>query len=247
MSDFLTQPTDYAEFLHAIKSRIRSARVKATRSVNQEQVDLYFSIGKDVVDRQERLGWGKSVVEKLAKDLRREFPNAAGFSAPNLWFMRQFFMEYREHSNLLQLAREIPWFSNVTIFSKVKDHAAREYYLRATAEMGWARNVLLIQIKAQAYERHQLSPKQHNFQKALPVHLADQADKAMKDIYMLDFLGITKPVVEREIENRMVVAIKAETALFVGQQGASKATRRLTALAGHGYLALLLIRGKCSL
>lgn len=82
------------------------------------------------------------------------------------------------------------------------------YYLQATAEMGWSRDVLLHQIKAKAYERHALQAKQHNFERALPAHLAEQADKSMKDIYMLDFLGITKPIVEREIEQRMVAAIK---------------------------------------
>ena len=208
MTTILSKITDYAEFLDAIKSRIRTARITAARAVNKELITLYWSIGKDIVEKQEQLGWGKSVVEQLSKDLKHEFDGASGFSTQNLWYMRQFYLEYREHTNLQQLAGEIPWFSNVTILSKVKDDSARAYYLRATAEMGWSRNVLLNQIKAKAYERQQLLPKQHNFQKALPVHLAEQADKAMKDVYMLDFLGITKPVLEREIESRMVVAIK---------------------------------------
>jgi predicted nuclease of restriction endonuclease-like (RecB) superfamily len=122
--------------------------------------------------------------------------------------MRQFYIEYRDCPDLLQLAREIPWFSNVTILSKVKDYCAREYYLKATAEMGWSRNVLLNQIKAGAFERHVLIPKHHNFDKALPAHLAEQAEKSMKDVYVLDFLGIAQPVLERELEDRMVAAIK---------------------------------------
>ena len=199
---------DYTEFLHTIKSRIRDARITAARAVNKELIGLYWSIGKDIVEKQEQLGWGKSVVEQLSRDLRREFDGASGFSTQNLWYMRQFYLEYHEHINLQRLAGEIPWFSNVTILSKDKDYTAREYYLRATAEMGWSRNVLLNQIKANAYERQQLLPKQHNFQEALPVHMAEQADKAMKDVYMLDFLGITKPVLECVIEKRMVAAIK---------------------------------------
>ena len=199
---------DYVEFLNSIRSRIRSAQISASRILNKGLVGLYWSIGKDIVDKQAKLGWGKSVVEQLSKDLRREFNGTSGFSTQNLWYMRQFYIEYQEHANLQQLAGEIPWFSNITILSKVKDPAARAYYLRATAEMGWSRAVLLNQIKAKAYERHQLSSKQHNFQKALPVHLAEQADNAMKDVYMLDFLNITKPVLEREMESRMVVAIK---------------------------------------
>lgn len=208
MSKSLTKPTDYAEFLHAIKSRIRDARIAAARIVNHGLVGLYWSIGRDIVEKQERFGWGEAVVEQLSKDLQREFPSTAGFSARNLWDMRRFYEEYRQDEKLRQLVAEIPWGQNLLILNKIKDSAARQYYLQATSQMGWSRNVLLNQIKANAYERHRLNPKQHNFEKALPVHLAEQADKAMKDIYMLDFLGITKPVLEREIENRMVVAIK---------------------------------------
>jgi predicted nuclease of restriction endonuclease-like (RecB) superfamily len=68
-----------------------------------------------------------------------------------------------------------------------------------TGEFGWSRNVLINQIKAKAYERHALAPKQHNFAETLPEHLAEQADEAMKDVYVLDFLGISKPVLEREM------------------------------------------------
>src|SRR3989338_4921409 len=143
---------DYVEFLNSIRSRIRSAQISASRILNKGLVGLYWSIGKDIVDKQAKLGWGKSVVEQLSKDLRREFNGTSGFSTQNLWYMRQFYIEYQEHANLQQLAGEIPWFSNITILSKVKDPAARAYYLRATAEMGWSRAVLLNQIKAKAYE-----------------------------------------------------------------------------------------------
>jgi predicted nuclease of restriction endonuclease-like (RecB) superfamily len=86
--------------------------------------------------------------------------------------------------------------------------AQKRYYLQAVREMGWSRNVLLNQIKGKAYERHLATTKQHNFEKALPVHLAEQADKAMKDVYMLDFLGIVHPVLEQEIEKRMIACIR---------------------------------------
>ena len=77
-----------------------------------------------------------------------------------------------------------------------------------TAEMGWSRSILLQQIKSNAYRRHKKAVKQHNFQNTLPAVLAEQADEAMKDVYALDFLGITKPVVERELERRMVNQIR---------------------------------------
>ena len=80
----------------------------------------------------------------------------------------------------------------------------REYYLRMTAELGWSRNVLMHQIISEAYKRHKISSKQHNFKDTLPASIAEQADQAMKDVYALDFLGITKPVVEREFERQLI-------------------------------------------
>ena len=113
--------SDYAEFLHTIKSRIHDAQIAASRVMYRGLVALYWSIGKDIVEKQEKLGWGKSVVEQLSKDLKNEFSGTAGFSTQNLWYMRQFYLEYCGKPNLQQVAGEIPWFSNVTIFSKIKD------------------------------------------------------------------------------------------------------------------------------
>lgn len=232
MTHTLTKTTDYSEFLHSIKSRIRDARVAAAHVVNRGLVNLCWTIGRDIVEKQKQLGWGEAVVEQLSRDLRKEFPGTTGFSSRNLWNMKRFYEEYKDDSILQQAVAEIPWGQNLLIMEKVADRDARRYYIQATQEMGWSRSVLLNQIKAQAYERHRLSSKQHNFQKALPVHLVDQADKAMKDVYMLDFLGITKPVVEREIENRMVVAIKDVLLelgygfAFLGNQYRIKADRK---------------------
>jgi predicted nuclease of restriction endonuclease-like (RecB) superfamily len=89
----------------------------------------------------------------------------------------------------------------------VKNPAEREYYIQATIQMGWSRNVLLNQIKADAYGLSKLK-KQHNFEKAMPSHLAEQADESVKSVYNLDFLGITKPVKERELEARLVEKVK---------------------------------------
>jgi len=92
--------------------------------------------------------------------------------------------------------------------AKVKDVKAREFYLRATIEMGLTRDILTMQISSLAYERQVKSKKQNNFALALPKHLSEQASYLMKDVYMLDTLGITKPVLEAEIEARIVSKIK---------------------------------------
>lgn len=94
MSDKPTTSSDYTAWLGEVKSRIQVARIAAARSVNRELILLYWDIGREIVEKQEKLGWGKSVVETLSRDLKAEFPGLRGFSANNLWLMRQFFSEY---------------------------------------------------------------------------------------------------------------------------------------------------------
>ncbi len=201
-------PSGYGDLLQTVKKRIQESRILAYRAVNKELIQLYWNIGREIAERQAREGWGKSIVERLSHDLREEFSGTSGFSSQNLWYMRQFYSEYKDHPDLQQLVGEIPWGQNLLILSKVKDKQEREYYLSMTAEMGWSRNVLLNQIKTRAYLRHKATSKQHNFRDTLPMAIAEQADQAMKDVYALDFLGITMPIVERELERRMVNRIR---------------------------------------
>ncbi len=109
---------------------------------------------------------------------------------------------------LQQLVEEIPWGHHLLLLDKVKELAARLYYLQATARFGWTRNVLLNQIKAQAYERAKAEKKTHNFAAALPEHLAEQAEEALKSRYNLEFLGIGRAVRERELEGRLVERLR---------------------------------------
>ena len=198
----------YNPFLMDITEKIQEARTRAARLVNHELSRLYWIIGEQIVVAQKKYGWGKAIVEMLSSDLIKAFPGTTGFSSRNLWIMRQFYLEYTDNKKLQPLAAQIPWSQNVEIMSRVKEQDAREYYLRSTEEMGWTKDVLILQIKSQAFERQRIANKQHNFEKALPSHLAEQADLAMKDIYMLDFLGIQKPILEIELERRMVNKIK---------------------------------------
>ena len=105
---------------------------------------------------------------------------------------------------LQQLVAEIPWGHHLLILNKLTDPAARLYYLRATAQFGWSRNVLLTQIKAGAFERAVKEKKTHNFPLALPDQLAEQADEMMKSRYNLEFLGIGQAVKERDLEDRLI-------------------------------------------
>jgi len=197
---------EYVALLGDIKKRIISARIKTARSVNKALIQLYWEIGKSITEKQAQNGWGDGIVENLSIDLRKEFQNTFGLSVQNLWYMRKFYVEYKDKPILQQLVGELPWGHNILILS-IKDAKEKEYYLRSSTEMGWARNVLLNQIKADAYQLS-LKKKKHNFEKALPMHLAEQANESLKSVYNLDFLGITMPVLERELEKRIVEKIK---------------------------------------
>jgi predicted nuclease of restriction endonuclease-like (RecB) superfamily len=107
-----------------------------------------------------------------------------------------------------ELIASVPWGHHVNLLTKVTDPAARIYYLRATAQLGWSRNVLLNQIKAGAYERAVLEKKTHNFALALPDYLAEQADEMLKSRYNLEFLGIARPIKERELEDRLIARLQ---------------------------------------
>ena len=218
----------YSAFLTDVKSRIQTARLAAGRAVNRELVLLYWDIGRGILEKQSLQDWGESVVERLSADLRTAFPDMRGFSPGNLWRMRQFFEVHSDPEFLAQLAREmktgdrqtnreailaqlarellaqVPWWHHVELLAKVKAPTARLFYLRATAQFGWSRAVLLNQIKAQAFERAKSEKKTHNFAVALPEHFAEQADEMLKSRYNLEFLGLARPMRERELEDKLI-------------------------------------------
>lgn len=252
MTKTLVHP-DYPAFLAALKERILHARTSASRAVNRELILLYWDIGRGIVEKQQALGWGESVIDRLSADLQKAIPYSGGFSPRNLRYMKHLFIAYSDEAvwqqavaklsrtgqatsqrlsnqdapgydtrpiwqqvvaklagnyqltdTLRQLVAEIPWGQNVLILDKTSEPAARLYYLCATAQFGWSRNVLLNQIKAGAYERALKEKKTHNFPLALPEHFAEQADEMMKSRYNLEFLGINRAVKERELEDRLV-------------------------------------------
>ncbi len=108
----LSSNKEYSHFLLEIKTRIRDAQYAALKAVNTELIQLYWDIGKKIVEKQE---WGKSIVETLAQDLQLEYPGIKGFSSANLWRMRNFYLNYKDSEKLAPLVREISWAKNLII------------------------------------------------------------------------------------------------------------------------------------
>ncbi len=198
----------YQSFLNEILKEIEQHRIRAANELNSTQMHLYYTIGNAIVTKQKAEGWGKSIVQQLAIDLKKLTGGNKGFSVQNLWFMRLFFIEYRSSPALQELAFRIPWGQNILILTKMKDVGQRQYYLSKTIEASWSRNTLLNQIKAKAHAKHNLLSKQHNFQTTLPAHITEQANEILKSDYNLEFLGIAEPLLERQLENRLVENIK---------------------------------------
>lgn len=220
MSELNSQ--DYADFLYEVRQRIRDRQLQALRSVNRELVELYWEIGKLIHHKQEVMGWGKAVVETLAQDLQVEFPGRNGFSARNLWNMREFYCTYVDRPNLQPLVAEVSWTKNLLIMTQCKDDLEREFYLRATARFGWTKATLQHQIDNKSYEKYLLS--QTNFDETLSEDIKSQAILAVKDHYTFDFLGLADQHSERELEEALIQNLRAflselgGTFAFIGNQ-----------------------------
>jgi predicted nuclease of restriction endonuclease-like (RecB) superfamily len=232
-------PSGYAALLEDIKSRIRAAQVKAALSVNRELIELYWSIGRDIVKRQADESWGKAVVQRLAADLQAEFPGVGSVSARNIWHARAFYLAYsqapqalkqavsdlrsgKEAAVLPQPVSEIPWGHNILLLQKLKDPIQRLWYAQQAIANGWSRSMLLHWIESDLYARQGKAVT--NFPATLPPPQSDLAGELVKDPYNFDFLTLRTDVAERELEQglldhirRFLLELGAGFA-FVGQQ-----------------------------
>ena len=201
MTDDLLR-ADYASWLASLKSRIQHSRAQAALAVNQELVRLYHHIGREILLRQDRQGWGAKVIDRLAVDLRAAFPDMKGLSASNLKYMRYF----AELCPALQIgqqpADQLPWFHIVTLLTKVTDPDLREWYAIRAVERAWSRPTLQANIKAQLHLREGAALT--NFKQRLPEAQAQLAQEVLKDPYHFDFLGLGDEAHERDIESALV-------------------------------------------
>jgi len=209
----LAGETGYKEFVTGIKNRIREAQYSALKAVNKELIGLYWDIGKGIAERQAKFGWGKAVVERLAFDLQKEYPGMQGFSARNLWNMRNFYLSYQGKIKLQPLVAEISWAKNLVVMEKCEGDLEQEFYIRMTRKFGWTKSVLIHQIESRSYEKYLTS--QTNFDKALPAKYKGQAKLAVKDEYTFDFLGLGSEHSEKELEAALMEKIRG----FLAEMG----------------------------
>jgi predicted nuclease of restriction endonuclease-like (RecB) superfamily len=193
---------DYAAWLAEVKSRIQRARSQAALAVNQELIRLYHHLGTEILERQQRQGWGAKVIDRLAVDLGESFPDMKGLSSRNLKYMKVFAEVCPTLHFGQQPAAQLPWFHIVTLLTKVADAEAREWYAIRAAERAWSRATLEANIKARLHLREGAALT--NFDRRLPETEAQLAQQILKDPYHFDFLGLGDEAHEKDIESALI-------------------------------------------
>ena len=199
-------PAGYAEWIADVKLRIRAAQQRAALAVNKEMLQLYWQIGRDIIDRQAVAGWGTGVLSRIEADLRVEFPEIRGFSQTNLKYMRMFAEAWPDLSAMGQrFVDQLPWGQNITLLTKLKTREERLRYAACAVEHGWSRPLLTHHIELRTLEREGKAVT--NFDQRLPKPQSDLARETLKDPYRFDFLSLGSEAEERDIEAALVTHI----------------------------------------
>lgn len=200
------EPAIYGQLLDDIKERIRNARTTAALAVNQALIVLYWEIGREILRREDEQGWGARVIDRLAADLRREFPDMTGLSRSNLKYMRAFAQAWPADEGEVAIGQrpvgQLPWGQNISLLTKLKDQDARVWYARKAIEHGWSRPVLEAQIATKLRERKGKAIS--SFAHALPPADSELVRDTIKDPYNFEFLGLGPEAKERELETALL-------------------------------------------
>ena len=199
-------PSDYQAFLRSIKTRVQQAQLRAVVAVNKELILLYWYIGKEILARQEKEGWGTQVIDRLSADLHAAFPQMKGFSIRNLKYMRSFAETYPKQQFVQEVLAQITWYHHITLLEKVKDEQERLWYIQQAIEHGWSRNVLAHHIDTQLF--HRKGNAVTNFKTTLPALDSDLATDVLKDPYVFDFITTSDENKERHLQQALLANIR---------------------------------------
>ncbi len=196
----------YLDWIKSLKQKFRQVQLKAAVKVNNELLNFYWQLGKEIAQKQKETSWGDKLIDNLSKDLMAEFPEVKGFSRRNLMYIKKWYLFYSADSKLVQqavaLITQIPWGHNLVIITKCKNVKEAIFYVQKTIENGWSRNVLIHQIESKLYER--VGKAITNFDVTLPKPQSDLAIEITKDPYCFDFLTIGENYTEKELENSLL-------------------------------------------
>ncbi len=195
--------TSYKRWLEELKTKIQSAQLKASVAVNSQLLQLYWDLGREIVQKQSQASWGDAVLDQLSVDLKLSFPDISGFSKRNLYAIRQWYLFYAQRFEFVpQPVAQIPWGHNRLLISKVKDLETALFYAQATIKQGWSRDQLEAQIKSNYYQS--AANAITNFADTLPGLQSELAKETIRNPYNFDFLGLENDALEQDIEKGLV-------------------------------------------
>jgi len=241
---------DYVAWFKKLKAKIHSTQIRAALAASRELILFYWELGEDISRKLSETSWGDKVIDQLAKDLRSEFPDMQGFSRRNLYYTKKFYEVFSTFTSdaeivpptgaqtdetimprfgaqiipaiVQQVGGQLPWSHIKILLDKVSDYKETQFYINQTIENGWSRDVLALQIKSDLFSRQGASIS--NFKQTLPAPQSDLAQQTIKDPFSFDFLTMTQPYNERDIENQLIEHITkfllelGKGFAFVGQQ-----------------------------
>ncbi|MDR1442020.1 MAG: PDDEXK nuclease domain-containing protein [Bifidobacteriaceae bacterium] len=218
-----SEPEGYGDWLADVKARVRATAFRAARAANTEVLRLYWSIGRDILDRQERDGWGAGVVDTLSRDLRAEFPGQSGWSKRNLYWMRKAAEIWpTEEEFVHHVGTQLPWRHITVLLDRLKTREDRDWYAERAAAEGWKRSVLEHFIKVNL--KAQIAAAPTNFDAVLAPPESELAQQIVRDPYVFEHLALVERVTERNVEQALMNRLQ-DTLLefgrgmaFVGRQ-----------------------------
>lgn len=231
----------YIALIKEIKSQIQTSRIKASLAVNRELIFLYFKIGKSILGKEIKEGWGTKITERISRDLQKSFPEMKGLSHTNIRYMKRFAELICQQSvgksgespichqaggKLENVSPDveiigvspffaIPWRHVVELMDRVETNDQRLWYAEETIRNGWSRSILMHQIKTNLYRRQVSATKSHNFDLTLSKSQSALAEKIFKDEYNFDFIHGAN-LKEKELEDCLVENV-AKFLLELGQ------------------------------
>ncbi|MCP3819053.1 PDDEXK nuclease domain-containing protein [Streptomyces sp. A3M-1-3] len=206
-------PTGFFELIDDLKAIVSQAHVRAQLKVNTEMICMYWDIGRTLLDRREREGWGAKVIDRVSVELRTAFPNQRGFSRTNLKYMQQMARLWPESIGQ-QVAGQLPWGHLQLLMDKCKTRFELDFYAQHAVHFGWSRNRLDTEILGRLHLTQGAAA--NNFDVTLPEQSA-AATEVVKDPYHLDFTRLTKDHSERDLEDALVAnLVQFLTELGVG-------------------------------
>ena len=200
--------SEYKAILRQVVAVIEDSKATIARNINVSINATHWNIGKLLHDRKLESKHGSGVVNRLSVDLKQKYPEM-GVSPRNLWDMKKFYERFKDSEEKLRHAVAVlPWWNTLKLMSKLGDNdEAILYYAQETMRKGWNRDLLLNALKMKMHE-NQPTPIDNNFERTLPAMQAAYANEVFSSRYNLGFLGVTEPIAELELEERLVNKVK---------------------------------------